>query len=147
MLSFTRKKMLIQILKDYSFGFGLFITIFAVAGLDARSAWPAQMTTAETIIEKTTDATVDKIAPQHNLAKLLSESHQTDFETATNNQEQQFKRSDMTASTALQIFSSNALFLAFIALLFASMFTLTSAIWRNVRREYASPRRTGWRRD
>jgi len=168
MLNFKRKKALNQILRDYLIGFTLFITIFAVAGMDAGSAKSAQMTTGETYFERTDAPTVDKLAPQHNLAKFIAQSltpeygveyrskYRNENEAATKNgnldnastyREQQITGTDMNAIQALQIFSSDALYLAFIAMLFASMFTITIGFWRNVRREYASPRRTGWRRD
>ena len=169
MLNFKRKKALIQILRDYLVGLALFITIFAVAAMDAGSAWPAQMTTGETYFERTDDPTVDKLEQQHNLARFITESltpeygtkYRTDKEALTKNglinnvslanasisKDQQLTGTDMNVTHALQIFSSDALYLAFIAVLFASMFTITIGFWRNVRREYASPRRTGWRRD
>ena len=167
MLNFKRKMALYQVLKDYLVGFSLFITIFAVAAMDAGSAWTAPLTTDETLIERTDDATVDKIAPQHNLAKFLSESLKPEYGTeyqfkthidhkaalsstpsgSTLNKEQQLTGTDMNLTSTAQIFSSDALYLAFIAMLFATMFTITIGFWRNVRREYASPRRTGWRRD
>jgi len=146
MINFKTKQLIIQHLKDFSFGIGLFITIFTVAALDAKSAWTAQMNFNDTQIERTDFLTVDKIVPQHNMAKFIRQSFEPEYAMASNTGVEQFTGGNMDAINAAQIYSSDALYLAFIAMLFASMFTLTIGFWRYARREYASPRRARWRR-
>ena len=160
MRHFALKKVIYQTLKDFSLGIGLFITIFSLAAFDAKTpeSSPNQNinTITETIIDWTETNTetniVDKHQPQHNLATFIRESLKPEY-TVSSNTARSNRGADhqigatMNTANAFQTLWSDALYLTFIAFIFASMFTLTIGLSRYVRRESASPRRTGWRRD
>jgi len=147
MRHFARKQSIYQIFKDFGLGIAVFLTIFLMAAFDSQSAWPALMTTPETIFDRTDDSLVDKIGPQHNIATFIHDSLKPEYAFPSETATDQMIGPEMEIASAPQIFLSDALHLTFIAFLFASMFTLTARLWRYVRRENASPRRTRWRRD
>ena len=155
MRHFALKKAIYQTLKDFSLGIGLFITIFSLAAFDAKTpeSPPNQNinTITETIIDWTETNTetniVDKLQPQHNLATFIRESLKPEYTVSSNQAADHQIGATMITANTYQFLWSDALYLTFIAFIFASMFTLTIGLSRYVRRESASPRRTGWRRD
>ena len=148
MRRFTRNKLIYQTLKDFGFGLTLFLATLSVATLDARIAWPA----AGTIAQNATDTNgriapfVDNITAQHNVAAFIRNSLKPEYTGTTAQTPANQAEKTMNMDYPMQFLSLNALHYTFIAILFASMFTLTFSFWHYLRREYASPRRTTWRR-
>ncbi len=153
MRKFTRNRLIYQTLKDFGFGLTLFIATISMATLDSRCAWPAPGTIAQNSTIARNAPSVDNLKAQHNIAAFIRESLRPEYAAMSEQSpgllaERQLNRAEshLNMSTSMQFLSANALQYSLIAFLFASMFTLTFGFWRYLRREYASPRRTKWRR-
>lgn len=150
MRKFARNRLIYQTLKDFSFGLALFLATISMATLDSRSAWPAPDRSARNSTIAQEAASVDNSNAQHNIAAFIRDSLRPEYAAATKQlrgqQTERHRNMSISMQFPMQLLSDNALQYSFIAFLFASMFTLTFGFWRYLRREYASPRRTKWRR-
>jgi len=146
MRKFTRNRLIYQTLKDFGFGLTLFIATISMATLDSRCAWTAPHTSAHNSTIAQDAPSVDNLKPQHNIAAFIRDSLRPEYAAATEQSPAVQAERHRNMSISMQFLSANALQYTFIAFLFASMFTLTFGFWRYLRREYASPRRTKWRR-
>ena len=133
-------------LKDYCFGLALFLMTTSMATLDSRVAWTAPNTIAQKATGTRIAPSVEKLKAQHNVAVFISNPLKPEYSGIINSKPDLKDERRINMETPMQIISANALDYALIGFLFASMFTLTFSFWRYLRREYASPRRTKWRR-
>ncbi len=143
---FTRKKIIKQSLRDFGFGLGLFAAIISMATIDARRAWPASDIIQHVENKGPNARSVDKLNGHHNLAAFIRNSLITDYTQLSTTTRAVQAPNATSRKNRMHFYAANMLHYTLIAFMFASMFTLTFGFWRYLRREYASPRRTKWRR-
>ncbi len=106
---------------DFLIGIGMFLLVAFFASTHTKSAMPAPLVKAQTSSEQTMLPASEPII----VTKTSMVSKQS---------------SDLQQMSQLKG-SSNNLVMVFMALVFSTLLTLTIQFWRNLRREYASPRR------
>ena len=106
---------------DFLIGLGMFLLVAFFASTHTKPAMPAPLAKTQTSLEQSMlPATEPVIVTKTSVSSSQSSSH--------------------TQMPKLNV-SSNNLVMVFMALVFSALLSLTIQFWRNLRREYASPRR------
>lgn len=106
---------------DFVIGIGMFLLVAFFASTHTKSAMPAPLKKAQTSLEQTMLPASEPI--------IVSK---TSLSSSPSSNAQQMPQLNA---------SGNNLMMVFMALVFSTLLSLTIQFWRNLRREYASPRR------
>ena len=110
---------------DFLIGLGMFLLVAFFASTHTKSALPAPLAKTQAALEQS--ATANSKKP---------------FEEPTYTGSISSLKKPMNGHPLIQRNqSNNTLVMVFMALMFSTLLTLTIQFWRNLRREYASPRR------
>ena len=106
---------------DFLIGLGMFLLVAFFASTHTKPAMPAPLAKTQTSLEQTMLPASEPI--------IVTKTNVSSSRSSSLGQTPQFNG------------ASNNLVMVFMALVFSTLLTLTIQFWRNLRREYASPRR------